>query len=82
MFPDLIAFREGAILLVECKVHGYIAPAERRKILKLARQQVGGKPILASRKKREIMLRLLSSRSAKYDKPFLLSKTGPQGGIP
>jgi len=70
MFPDLIAFRNGTILLVECKVNGYIAPAERRKIRKLASRELGGKPILASKREGEITLRLLSSRSGKYDKPF------------
>jgi Holliday junction resolvase len=67
--PDLVAFRDGTILLVECKVHGYVPPAERRKIRKLARQQLRGKPILASKEQGEIKLRLLS-RSGKYDKPF------------
>jgi len=73
MFPDLIAFRDGTMLLVECKVHGYIAPAERRKIRKLANRRLGGKPILASKREGEIMLQLLSSRSGKYDKPFDIS---------
>jgi Holliday junction resolvase len=72
-FPDLIAFRDGTILLVECKVHGYIGPAERRKIRKLASRQLGGKPILASKREGDIMLQLLSSRSGKYDKPFDIS---------
>jgi len=73
MFPDLIAFRDGTMLLVECKVHGYIAPAERRKIRKLVNRRLGGKPILASKREGEIMLQFLSSRSGKYDEPFDIS---------
>ncbi len=68
MFPDLLAFRKGSILLVECKVHGYISPAERRKILRLAREQIGGKPVLAFRSEGRLAFRLLSARTAKHDR--------------
>jgi Holliday junction resolvase len=67
MFPDLIAFRNGTILLVECRVHGYIGPAERRKIIKLARTQVRGKPVLAFRRDGQLLLRLLYQRSTKHE---------------
>jgi len=69
-FPDLIALRDGSILLVECKVNGYMPSAERRHIVSLARRQVRGKPILAFRKAHELVLSELSSKSARLDKPF------------
>jgi Holliday junction resolvase len=71
MFPDLLAFREGAILLVECKLRGYMPPAERRSIVRLARNHIqGSKPILAFRKDGRLLLFQVSPRSAKFDKPF------------
>jgi len=69
-FPDLIALRYGSILLIECKVNGYMPPAERRRIVSLARRQVGGTPILAFRKGHELLLSELSSRRARLHKPF------------
>ena len=68
MFPDLIAFRNGTILLVECRVHGYVAPVERRKLVKLARKQLGAEPVLAYRGDGDVCLRLLSSKSGQYNK--------------
>jgi Holliday junction resolvase len=70
MFPDLLAFRNGTILLVECRVHGYIAPAERRKLVKLARKQVGGQPVLAYRGNGRLCLRAVSSKPARCRKPL------------
>jgi len=69
-FPDLVALRDGSILLVECKVNGYIPPTERRHIVRLARKRVRGKAILAFRRGQELVLAELSAKSAKFDKPF------------
>ncbi len=72
-FPDLIALRDGSIILVECKVDGYLPSTERRHIVRLARRQVGGKAVLAFRRGRDLLLRELSPKSANHDKPFGLS---------
>jgi len=69
-FPDLVALRDGSILLVECKVDGYIPSSERRHIVRLARKQVRGKAILAFRRGQKLLLAELSAKSAKFDKPF------------
>lgn len=67
MLPDLIAFRNGSILLIECKVHGYLSPAERRKMISLAHKQIGGMAVLAFREEGTIAFRAISRRTAKYD---------------
>jgi len=69
-FPDLVALRDGSILLVECKVDGYIPSSERRHIVRLARKQVRGRAILAFRRGQKLLLAELSTKSAKFDKPF------------
>jgi len=69
-FPDLVALRDGSILLVECKVNGHVPSTERRHIVRLARRQVRGKAILAFRRGKELLLAELSAKSAKFDKPF------------
>jgi len=68
--PDLIALRDGSILLVECKLGGYIPKAERRHIISLAKRQVGGRAVLAFRRGRKLVLKELSSRWAGRDKLF------------
>jgi len=69
-FPDLVAFRGGSILLVECKVGGCMSSTERRHIVRLARLQVRGTPVLAFRKRLNIALSKLSGKSAKFDRSF------------
>lgn len=69
-FPDIIALRDGSILVIECKVDGYIPSTKRRHIVRLARKQIGGRAILAFRRGRELLLSELSPKSAKFDKPF------------
>jgi len=69
-FPDLVALRDGSILLVECKVDGYIPSTERRHIVRLARTEVRGKAILAFRRGQRLLLAELSAKSAKSDKAF------------
>jgi len=68
--PDLVAFRDGATLLVECKLGGYLPTPQRRRMARLARKQVRGRPILAFREARQIVLSQLSSKSARFDRPF------------
>jgi len=69
-FPDLVAIRDGSIILVECKVDGYMPSTERRYMVRLARRKVGGKAVLAFRRGRVLLLRQLSPRSANFDRPF------------
>jgi len=53
-FPDLVAFKGGETLLVECKVdRGYFTKREREELVELARR-IGAKPILAYRNGRKI----------------------------
>jgi Holliday junction resolvase len=70
MFPDLIAFRNGTIIVVECKLRGYISIKERRQMCRLARIEIHAKPILAFERDSKLQLNELSSRSSRYDKPF------------
>jgi len=69
-FPDLIALRNGQILLVECKMGGRISRNERRNIVKI-RKAVNGTALMAFRKGNGIGMNSLS-RSWKFDKPFQL----------
>lgn len=69
-FPDLIALKAGAILLVECKLDGHVPSTERRHIAHLARRLVRGKPVLAFRRERQVVLTELSAKSSRFDKPF------------
>lgn len=47
-FPDLVALRRGEILLVECRVDGYVSPDERDRFLRIA-EQTGGRAVVARR---------------------------------
>lgn len=47
---DLIAMKPGQLLFVQCKINGLCAPAERTKLLSLARM-VGALPLVAYRYK-------------------------------
>jgi len=55
-FPDLIALRQGEIILIECRVDGRISREERRRLLAYA-EQVGGKPSIAYRKGRRLLFK-------------------------
>lgn len=46
---DLVAFKTGAFLFVQCKLNGLCPPAERVEILRLARMG-GATPLVAHRK--------------------------------
>ena len=52
----MIALKKGDILLVECRTDGVLLPEERRKILQLA-DSIGGKPFIALREGRRLMLK-------------------------
>lgn len=67
-FPDLIALKEGNILLVECKVDGRLSKTERTDINRL-RKLVRGVPVLAFRGNGRVILNQIS-RSHKFDKPL------------
>ena len=69
-FPDLVALKNGTILLIECKLHGYLPSAERRHIVRLARNHIQGRPLLAFRKEGRLLLCEISRRSARFDRPF------------
>jgi Holliday junction resolvase len=48
---DLVALRLGAIMLIQCKTHDYLAPAEREELRNLA-VRAGGKAFLAGKRVR------------------------------
>lgn len=59
-FPDLICLKDGAIVLVECKVDGYLSPDDRNRLCKLAKK-TKGVPMLAWREGRKIQLKVIHS---------------------
>jgi Holliday junction resolvase len=67
-FPDLIALKEGNILLVECKMNGRISRSERASINRL-RKKIKAVPVLAFRDRGRVSMSRIS-RSWKFDKPF------------
>gem|GEM_PF-1998050 len=68
--PDLLALRKGIILLVECKIRGYIPPKQRRRMMRLTKSNPGAKAVLAMKSENGLLFRELSRRSSRYDKPF------------
>jgi Holliday junction resolvase len=77
-FPDLIALKEGHILLVECKVNGRFSRAERKHINRL-HKHVKGIPVLAFRDQGRVVMQRLS-RTSKFDRPFDPSPATPGPG--
>ncbi len=69
-FPDLVALKNGVILFVECKLHGYMPSAERRHIVRLARNHIKAKALLALKKEGRLLLYEISRRSARFDRCF------------
>jgi Holliday junction resolvase len=80
--PDLIALKDGMILLVECKLGGYMPPRDRRHLISLARRRTGGKAILAFRRGTDLLLKEISTKWSKFDRPFDLEfpKYGMKNG--
>jgi Holliday junction resolvase len=70
LFPDMVALKDGAVLLVECKLNGRMPSVQRKRMVRIARMQAKGKAVLASRNGRGILLSELSAKSARFDKPF------------
>jgi Holliday junction resolvase len=66
-FPDLIAVRSGVVLLIECRMDGSLSRKERRKIVSLARHDVGGDAILACRDGTSLVLKRISPQCARRD---------------
>jgi Holliday junction resolvase len=66
-FPDLIALRKGKLVLVECRVGGSLSRKERRKLVSLARQELGGEALLAHRDGTNLVLKRVSPTSARRD---------------
>lgn len=56
---DLIALKNGSILLIECKYSSKISEKDKSKLIEMARISAG-KPILASRKKYERRIHLIN----------------------
>lgn len=56
---DLIALKNGSILLIECKYSSAISREDRSKMIEMARI-AAGKPILALKKKYERRIRLIN----------------------
>ena len=57
-FPDLICLKKGKVMLVECKVDGYLRPEERRKLSETS-TKTGAESVIASREGKKIILRNL-----------------------
>ena len=58
---DLVAMKDGRILLIECKYDSSISKDGRRLLLELA-ERAGAKPILAKKRRYERGLRLIDLR--------------------
>lgn len=52
---DLVALRDGAVLLVQCKTDGRISPAEREQLVLLA-QENRCQAVVAKREKRQLVI--------------------------
>ncbi len=57
-----------AVLLIECRIDGSLSRRERRKLVSLARHDVGGEPILARRQGTALVLTRISRRGARHDR--------------
>jgi Holliday junction resolvase len=77
-FPDLVALRRGAVLLIECRMTGTISRKERRALVTLARDNLGGDALMACRDNANILIRRVSRRSARYDINLPLERFGPE----
>ena len=53
---DLVAFKPGQVLLVQCKVDGQIRPIERRELLRIASHLPAAVPVVAQRQARKLAL--------------------------
>jgi len=58
------------ILLVECKLGGYMPPKDRRHLIFLARRRTGGKAVLAFRRGTGLLLKEISTKCSKIEGTF------------
>lgn len=66
-FPDMIALERGRLLIIECRMGGSMSRKERREIVTLARNKLGGEALLAYREGPNLSFKRVSRTNARHD---------------
>lgn len=73
---DLVAFKPGQVLLVQCKHNGRISPPERRELLRVASHLPAAVPVVAFMQARKLVLVRLTGPGPKDRTDWTVDEVG------